>query len=145
MTGERWRGVEHQLIGFLVLPETANTNGQLLQQRLGGAEQSVTGIGQADAASAAEKQRLLKVRLKAADLLADRRLGQVQLGGRLVKTASRAAASKPRRVLSGGQCLSMLISSSNHFSAKSIVCSPVLPTVACMASRSRSFSLNTMA
>jgi hypothetical protein len=34
-----------------------------------------------------EKQRLLKVRLKAADLLADRRLGEVQLIGGLVKTA----------------------------------------------------------
>src|SRR5471030_391601 len=94
MTGERWRGVEHQLIGFLVLPETANTNGQLLQQRLGGAEQIVTGIGQADAASAAEKQRLLKVRLKAAALLADRRLGQVQPGGRLVKTAQSGGGLK---------------------------------------------------
>jgi hypothetical protein len=47
----------------------------------------VTGIGQADAASIAKEQRLFEVRLKAADLLTDRRLGEVQLGRCLVETA----------------------------------------------------------
>lgn len=105
MTSKRRRGVEHQLIGFLVLPETANTNGQLLQQRLGGAEQIVTGIGQADAAPAAEKQRLFKVRLKAADLLTDRRLGQVQLGGSLVKTAQSGGRFKAAKGAERGPVL----------------------------------------
>ncbi|MCY1437782.1 hypothetical protein D9M71_539570 [compost metagenome] len=85
--GKRRGGVEHQLIGLLVLPQAANAHRQLLQQRLGGAQQIVTGIGQADAAPTAIEQRLLQVGLKAADLLADRRLGEVQLFGSLVKTA----------------------------------------------------------
>lgn len=30
VTGERWGGVEHQLVGFVVLPQAANPDGQLL-------------------------------------------------------------------------------------------------------------------
>jgi hypothetical protein len=59
----------------------------LLQQRLGGAQQVMPGIGEADAASAAVEQRLFEKAFQATDLLADRRLGEVQLFGRLVETA----------------------------------------------------------
>jgi len=59
----------------------------LLQHRLGGAEQIVAGIGQRDTATVAKEQWLFEVRLEAADLLADRRLSEAQLIGRLVKTA----------------------------------------------------------
>ena len=47
----------------------------------------MTGIGQADTAATAEKQRLFQISLQRADLLTDRRLGKVQLIGSLVKTA----------------------------------------------------------
>ncbi|MNE78635.1 hypothetical protein D3C80_1750590 [compost metagenome] len=94
VAGERRGGVEHQLVGLLVLPKAADADGQLLQQHLGGAEQVVPRIGQADAASTAKEQGLLKVRLKAADLLADCRLGEVQLGGSLVKTAQPGSSFK---------------------------------------------------
>ncbi|MNY34095.1 hypothetical protein D3C86_1684100 [compost metagenome] len=94
MTGERRGGVEDQLVGFLVLPQPANADGQLLQQRLGGAEQIVPGIGQADAASASMEQGLFKVCLEAANLLADRRLGQVQLVSRLVEAAEPGGSFK---------------------------------------------------
>ncbi|MCY1434864.1 hypothetical protein D9M71_509390 [compost metagenome] len=99
--GERRGGVDYQLIGLAVLLQAPDANRQLLQHRLGGALQVVTGVGQADAAAVAKEQRLLEESLQAADLLADRRLGQVQLFGGFMKAAQARGSFKAAQGIQG--------------------------------------------
>ncbi len=87
VAGEGRGGIDHQLVGLAVLVEATDPRGQLLEQGLGGAEQIEASVGQAHLASVAKEQRLLEIAFQAADLLADRRLGEVQLLGGLVEAA----------------------------------------------------------
>ena len=97
--GERRAGVDHQLIGLAVLVQATDADRQVLQQRLRGAEQVMPGIGQADAAATAVEQWLFQVGFQAANLLADRRLGEVQCFGGLVEAAKpRGGFKTPERV-----------------------------------------------
>lgn len=107
VAGEGRGGIDHQLVGLAVLVEATDPRGQLLEQGLGGAEQIEASVGQAHLASVAKEQRLLEIAFQAADLLADRRLGECSSSAALWKLPRRAAASKPRRAFSGGQCLSI--------------------------------------
>nr|WP_246007437.1 hypothetical protein [Halomonas nitroreducens] len=105
VTGERRRGVDHQLVGLAVLLQAVNAHRQLLQQRLGGAEKVPAGIGEADAAPVAQEQRLFEVGLETADLLADRRLGDVQLLGGTVEAAQASGGLEAAQGVQGRPAL----------------------------------------
>lgn len=63
--------IDHQLVGLAVLLQAADAHCQVLEHRLGGAQQILAGIGQAHRAATAMKQGLFQVGFQAADLLAD--------------------------------------------------------------------------
>jgi hypothetical protein len=97
---------------------------------LRGAEQVVPGIGQADAAPGAVEQRLLQVAFQAADLLADRRLGEVQRLGGLVETAQAGSGFETAQGVERGPVFEHADKPANQKCAKSIVCRANFPAIA---------------